>query len=152
MRNTAALNTRARRSEHQSQQGRDGQRSAGPEESADVRREGRRHSHKTRYHVEHGRRRMTFLVRARGHISPAEVDEPKVSIEQNTASITISVKEGPRTLLHSIEVSGAVSIPLEEIQPLISLKQGDPYNEVDIADTGQGSQTSIMKGDSLMPW
>jgi len=65
----------------------------------------------------------------------AEVDEPKVSIEQNRANITISVKEGPRTLLHSIEVSGAVSIPLGEIQPLIRLKQGDPYNEVDIADT-----------------
>jgi len=71
---------------------------------------------------------------ALGYLS-AEVDEPKVSIEQNKASITISVKEGPRTLLHHIEVSGAVSVPLGEIQPLISLKQGDPYNEVDIADT-----------------
>ena len=71
---------------------------------------------------------------ALGYLS-VEVEEPKVSIEQNKASITISVREGPRTLLHSIEVSGAASVPLGEIQPLISLKQGDPYNEVDIADT-----------------
>lgn len=64
----------------------------------------------------------------------AEVEEPKVLIEQNRADITISVKEGPRTLLHKVEVTGAVSVPLEEIQPVVGLKQGDPYNEVDIAD------------------
>lgn len=63
-----------------------------------------------------------------------EVEEPKLLIEQNRADITISVKEGPRTLLQKVEVTGAVSIPPEEIQGIAALKQGNPYNEVDIAD------------------
>jgi outer membrane protein insertion porin family len=64
----------------------------------------------------------------------SEVDEPKVSIEKDRADITISIKEGPITLLHKVDVTGAVFAPLAEIQRVAGLKQGDPYNEVDVAD------------------
>jgi outer membrane protein insertion porin family len=64
----------------------------------------------------------------------AEVEEPRVLIEENRADITISVKEGPRTLLRRVEVTGAVFVPPDELQQVVGLKQGDAYNEVDIAD------------------
>lgn len=63
-----------------------------------------------------------------------EVGEPEVAIEEDRAKISITVKEGVRTLIDKIEIVGAVSVPSEEILRVIKLKQGDPYNEVDIAD------------------
>lgn len=63
-----------------------------------------------------------------------EVEAPSVSMEQNKAMITIPVKEGPKTLIDRIEITGGVSVPPEEIRRVIGLKEGSPYNEVDIAD------------------
>ncbi len=63
-----------------------------------------------------------------------EVEEPEVKISENKAMITIPVKEGPKTLIGKVETTGAVSIVPDEIQKMIRLKRGDPYNEVDIAD------------------
>jgi outer membrane protein insertion porin family len=62
------------------------------------------------------------------------VELPQVVIEKNKAMITISVKEGPRTLIDKVKITGASTASLEEMQKAIKLKGGDPYNEVDIAD------------------
>lgn len=63
-----------------------------------------------------------------------EVEVPSVSIEQNKAAITIPIKEGQKTVIGKVEITGAVSIPSDEIEKAIRLKEDVPYNEVDIAD------------------
>jgi outer membrane protein insertion porin family len=63
-----------------------------------------------------------------------ELGEPNVAIDKSRATIAIQVKEGPRTLIERVGISGPVSVSLDEIQKAIRLKQGDPYNDVDIAD------------------
>jgi outer membrane protein insertion porin family len=66
-----------------------------------------------------------------------EVEAPRVEIKKKEATITIPVKEGPKTIIDKVAVSGAISVPPEEIQKAIRLKKGSPYNEVDIADARQ---------------
>jgi outer membrane protein insertion porin family len=64
-----------------------------------------------------------------------EVGAPDVRTEKGTAIITIPVREeGPRTLIDSVEITGARSIHYEEILKAAALKTGNPYNEVDISD------------------
>lgn len=73
---------------------------------------------------------------ALGYLS-VEVETPDVEIKKKEATITIPVKEGPRTLIGKVEFSGNVSLPPEEIQKAVGLKKGSPYNEVDISDARQ---------------
>jgi outer membrane protein insertion porin family len=63
-----------------------------------------------------------------------EVESPGVRIEQNKALITMSVKEGQKTVISEVEVTGYRSVAPEEILKAIGLKPGDAYNEVDMAD------------------
>lgn len=63
-----------------------------------------------------------------------DVGSPDVRMEQNKAMITMPVKEGLRTLVDKVEITGVRSVPPDEIRKAIGLKPGDPYNEVDIAD------------------
>jgi len=70
---------------------------------------------------------------ALGYLS-VDVESPQVVIEKNKAMMTISVKEGPRTLIDKVKITGGSSVSLEEMRKAIRLKAGDPYNEVDIAD------------------
>lgn len=64
----------------------------------------------------------------------AEVLEPEVTVTANVVDIKITIKEGARTFLDSIEINGARIIPEEVIRKAIALHKGAPYNEVDIAD------------------
>jgi outer membrane protein insertion porin family len=66
-----------------------------------------------------------------------EVKAPDVEIKMKEATITIPVREGPRTLVGKVEFSGNVSLSSEEVQKAVGLKKGSPYNEVDIADARQ---------------
>ncbi len=63
-----------------------------------------------------------------------EVETQPVDIEQDKAVIMISVKEGPKTVIGRLEITGAVSISPEEVRKVLGLKDDHPYNEVDIAD------------------
>jgi outer membrane protein insertion porin family len=63
-----------------------------------------------------------------------EVGSPDVRTSKDKATITIPVKEGPITVIDKVEIVNARSVPLDDIRKAIGLKQGAPYNEVDIAD------------------
>ena len=62
------------------------------------------------------------------------LEEPNVAIENREATITVPVKEGPKTLIEKVTVTGTVSIPQKDVVEVMRLGQGNPYNEVDIAD------------------
>jgi outer membrane protein insertion porin family len=63
-----------------------------------------------------------------------EVGSPEARLDKDKATITIPVREGPRTLIDRVEIVNAGSVPPEEIRKAIRLMQDSPYNEVDIAD------------------
>lgn len=64
----------------------------------------------------------------------AEVQEPEVTIRDSTADILFTVKEGGRTVVSAVEVSGAQSLPAEGVGKVAGIRAGDPYNEVDVYD------------------
>lgn len=71
---------------------------------------------------------------ALGYLS-VDVRSPDVRTEEDRAMITIPVKkEGPQTLIDKVEITGARSVPPDEIRKAAGLKPGNPYNEVDISD------------------
>lgn len=63
-----------------------------------------------------------------------DVKEPESRIEDHQAHIAIKINEGIRTLIQSIEINGAKFIPEEDIRKAITIRAGEPYNEVDISD------------------
>ncbi|HWR58618.1 MAG TPA: outer membrane protein assembly factor BamA, partial [Thermodesulfovibrionales bacterium] len=63
-----------------------------------------------------------------------DVETPSVNVDKDKAVITISVKEGPKTLISKLEITGAGAVPADEVLRVLRLKEGHPYNEVDIAD------------------
>ncbi|MCL5023830.1 MAG: outer membrane protein assembly factor BamA [Nitrospirae bacterium] len=70
---------------------------------------------------------------ALGYLS-VEAASPQVRIEDGKALITIPVKEGPKTIIEKIEITGVRLISPADIEKAIALRQGEPYNEVDIGD------------------
>lgn len=62
------------------------------------------------------------------------IDDYHVEIKDFRAHINITITEGMKTTIRNIVISGANQVPEEEIRKTIKLKQGDPYNEVDISD------------------
>lgn len=70
---------------------------------------------------------------ALGYVN-VDVKEPEVSIADNHAVIAFSIKEGSKTIVDSIEITGAKSLPIEELKRVAGIKSGNPYNEIDIAD------------------
>jgi outer membrane protein insertion porin family len=63
-----------------------------------------------------------------------EVEAPDLQMEQGRMMITIPIREGLKTVIDKVEITGAGSVPPEEIRKATGLKPGDPYNEVDMAD------------------
>lgn len=62
------------------------------------------------------------------------LDEPVVKITGFRADITIAVKEGVQTLVENIAISGAANIDEAEIRQAIGIKNGAPYNDVDLSE------------------
>jgi len=62
----------------------------------------------------------------------AEVQEPEVKIKDSVANIHIVIAEGNKTTVNAVEITGAQSVPLEELRKAAGIKVGDPYNEVDV--------------------
>jgi outer membrane protein insertion porin family len=49
-------------------------------------------------------------------------------------NITVQIDEGPKTIIESVSVEGALRVSESELLRIISIKPGDPYNETDIYD------------------
>lgn len=64
-----------------------------------------------------------------------EVGEPEITIHDNKAGINFVINEKQQVKITGIEITGAKSISPDEIKKAIPLKTGNPYNEVDIAES-----------------
>lgn len=61
----------------------------------------------------------------------ASVSEPRVNVEENNVEIEVDVKTGKLFTLRDVLVTGNNRVPLETVKKNISVRAGDPYNEVD---------------------
>lgn len=72
---------------------------------------------------------------ALGHLS-ARIEEFRTSYDESAqkTDIIITINEGTRTQLGTIEIVGMQAASEDHLRSIIRLKPGDPYNEVDISD------------------
>lgn len=70
---------------------------------------------------------------ALGYIN-VSVSAPEVSIEDDTAHVTMHVDEGKQVRISDIKLDGVESLSSDIVEAEIEIKEGDPYNEVDISD------------------
>ncbi|MBI4823658.1 MAG: outer membrane protein assembly factor BamA [Nitrospirae bacterium] len=63
-----------------------------------------------------------------------EVAEPEVDIRDSSASINIKITEGSRVTVSSVRLMGVKHFSEAELEDVIPISEGDPYNEIDIAD------------------
>ncbi len=64
-----------------------------------------------------------------------EVQEPEVEVQDKSVILKYVINEKQQVKFTSIEVAGTKIFPSDEIIKIIPLKIGNPYNEVDIADS-----------------
>jgi outer membrane protein insertion porin family len=76
---------------------------------------------------------LTEFYHALGYLY-VEVQEPDIKITDSRVEIKFYIKEGPQVRLSSISIKNNKHIKEEDILKEIQLKQGSPYNEVDISD------------------
>ncbi len=76
---------------------------------------------------------ITEFYHALGYLY-VEIQEPEIKITHNRVEIKIFIKEGPQVKLSQISIKNNRHIKEEDILKEIPLKQGNPYNEVDISD------------------
>ncbi len=83
--------------------------------------------------IDRDKETLMEFYNALGYID-AHVDDVQVEIKDLMADIKFAISEGPKTHIESIEIKGAEQVPKEEIEKVVRIKKGDPYNEVDISD------------------
>lgn len=83
--------------------------------------------------IDSDRESLREFYNALGYLN-AHVEEFHVEIRNSKADINVTVSEGAKTEIISIEIKGAELIPEEKIRSAIGIKPGNPYNEVDISD------------------
>jgi len=81
------------------------------------------------------RETLKNLYDSLGYLS-ASIEEFQTKYEEVSRKMDISVKihEGLKTVVDSVTIDGAKHIPEEELRKTIKMKQGDPFNEIDISD------------------
>ena len=60
--------------------------------------------------------------------------ETKIDEKDKTVDITVDIHEGERTEILDVDIAGVEPDIREKLMKIVGLKQGDPYNEVDISD------------------
>lgn len=60
--------------------------------------------------------------------------EVKIDEKNNTVEIMVTIQEGERTEISKVEITGVEAGVVEKLLKIVGLKQGDPYNEVDISN------------------
>ncbi|MFO0753688.1 MAG: outer membrane protein assembly factor BamA [Thermodesulfovibrionales bacterium] len=74
------------------------------------------------------------LYHALGYIN-AEIKEPEVRLFENKADILFRIQEGAQALVQTITITGNKALSDDVLSKAVTVKEGQPYNEVDIADT-----------------
>ena len=85
--------------------------------------------------LEKDRDSLKEIYGALGYLE-AEVSEfeTKTDEKENTIAIAISIHEGERTVINTIDIAGVDADTKNNLLKIINIKTGDPYNEVDISD------------------
>jgi outer membrane protein insertion porin family len=85
--------------------------------------------------IERDRETLQEFYQALGYLD-AVIHEIEYKIDDQTerADISVVVEEGARTLISSIDIRGVQTDARERLLSDISIKIGDPYNEVNISD------------------
>ncbi len=77
---------------------------------------------------------ITEFYHALGYLY-VELQEPEIKITDNRVEIRFFIKEGPQVKLSKISIKNNKQIKESEILKELRVKEGDPYNEVDISDS-----------------
>ena len=81
------------------------------------------------------RETLQEFYRALGYLDAVVHElEYKIDAQAERADISVVVEEGVRTLISSIDIQGVQPEVRERLLSVISIRIGDPYNEVDISD------------------
>ncbi len=85
--------------------------------------------------IERDRETLREFYQALGYLD-AVIHEIGYKIDEQAgrADISVVVEEGARTLISSIDIRGVKTDVREQLLSAISIKIGDPYNEVNISD------------------
>ncbi len=83
--------------------------------------------------MERDRQTLEEFYRALGYLR-VEVPEPEISMDNAEVSIHYTVREGIQMTVREIALSGNRSVSDAEIRSAISIREGSPYNDVDIAE------------------
>lgn len=85
--------------------------------------------------IDEDREKLEEVYLALGYLS-ARIEEFQTIYDEDSQKmdILVSVHEGTKTIIGNVIITGAEQISEEKIRNTIYLKQGDTYNEVDIAD------------------
>jgi outer membrane protein insertion porin family len=79
--------------------------------------------------------KLTEFYNALGYLEASvRKFEAIIHVQTLTADIAISIDEGARTTISSIEIQGAEPSLVPKLLSDIAIQKGDPYNEVDISD------------------
>jgi outer membrane protein insertion porin family len=85
--------------------------------------------------VERDKDSLKEFYGALGYLDTSVRDiEVKIDKEMHTAQIVVDVDEGKRTEIGSVDITGTSPETKTKLAALAGLKQGDPYNEVDVSD------------------
>ncbi|HWR89204.1 MAG TPA: outer membrane protein assembly factor BamA, partial [Dissulfurispiraceae bacterium] len=84
--------------------------------------------------MERDRETLEEFYRALGYLR-VEVPEPEIAMDNADVSIHYTVREGSQVTVREISFLGNRSVSDDEIRTAIAIREGSPYNDVDIAET-----------------
>lgn len=78
---------------------------------------------------------LTEFYHSLGYISVAVADPMVEFVDEKQAGITFKVSEGGKSVIKTVELEGVEKLPVADVRHELALKDGAPYNDVDIADS-----------------
>lgn len=77
---------------------------------------------------------LVELYHALGYIN-VEIREPEVRLYENKADVLFRIKEGAQVTVQTIKITGNRVLSDDVLAKAVLVREGQPYNEIDIADT-----------------
>ena len=85
--------------------------------------------------LEKDRASLKEIYGALGYLeSEVKEFETKIDEKNKTAEIKVNIHEGERTEIGEVDIAGVGPDMKKTLMKIVGLKQGDPYNEIDISD------------------